>query len=36
MPYGGVPLPSRAHIKARVRACVTLFLRGGYANGRAR
>jgi AcrR family transcriptional regulator len=26
--YGGVPLPSRAQIRARVRTCVTLFLRG--------
>ena len=34
--YGGVPLPSRAQIKARVRKCVTLFLRGCEANGRAR
>jgi AcrR family transcriptional regulator len=34
--YGGVPLPSRARIKARVRTCVTLFLRGCEANGRAR
>jgi AcrR family transcriptional regulator len=34
--YGGVPLPSRARIKARVRRCVTLFLRGCEANGRAR
>ena len=34
--YGGVPLPSRAKIKARVRTCVTLFLRGCEANGRAR
>jgi AcrR family transcriptional regulator len=34
--YGGVPLPSRAQIKARVRRCVTLFLRGCEANGRAR
>jgi AcrR family transcriptional regulator len=34
--YGGVPLPSRAHIKARVRTCVTLFLRGCEANRRAR
>jgi AcrR family transcriptional regulator len=34
--YGGVPLPSRARIKARVRTCVTLFLRGCEANRRAR
>jgi AcrR family transcriptional regulator len=34
--YGGAPLPSRARIKARVRTCVTLFLRGCEANGRAR
>jgi AcrR family transcriptional regulator len=33
--YGGVPLPSREQIKARVRKCVTLFLRGCEANGRA-
>src|SRR4029453_15649002 len=26
--YGGVPLPSRARIKARVRKCQLLFLRG--------
>jgi AcrR family transcriptional regulator len=26
--YGGVPLPSRAQIKARARTCVTLFLHG--------
>ncbi len=26
--FGGVPLPSRAHVKARVRKCVTLFLHG--------
>jgi AcrR family transcriptional regulator len=26
--YGGVPLPSRAAIEARVRACAALFLRG--------
>jgi AcrR family transcriptional regulator len=26
--YGGVPLPSRAQIEARVRACAALFLRG--------
>jgi AcrR family transcriptional regulator len=34
--YGGVPLPSRARITARVRKCVTLFLRGCEAKGRAR
>jgi AcrR family transcriptional regulator len=34
--YGGVPLPSRVQIKARVRRCVKLFLRGCEANGRAR
>ena len=34
--YGGVPLPSRAQIKARVRTCVTLFLRGCETQGRAR
>jgi len=26
--YGGVPLPSRAEIEARARACAALFLRG--------
>ena len=26
--YGGVPLPSRAQLKARVRKCVKLFLHG--------
>jgi AcrR family transcriptional regulator len=26
--YGGLPLPSRAQVKARVQKCVTLFLRG--------
>lgn len=26
--FGGIPLPSRTHIKARVRKCVTLFLHG--------
>ena len=26
--YGGVPLPSRAQIEARARACAALFLRG--------
>jgi len=34
--YGGMPLPSRALIKVRVRKCVTLFLRGCEVNGRAR
>lgn len=34
--YGGVPLPSRAQIKARARKCVTLFLRGCEAKARAR
>ena len=34
--YGGLPLPSRAQLKARVRKCVTLFLRGCGAKGRAR
>ncbi|MET4449237.1 AcrR family transcriptional regulator [Bradyrhizobium sp. GM2.2] len=33
--YGGVPLPSRAQLKARVRKCVTLFLNGCGANARA-
>lgn len=32
--YGGVPLPSRAQVKARVRKCVTLFLRGCNAQAR--
>jgi hypothetical protein len=26
--YGGLPLPSRPQIEARVRTCVTLFLGG--------
>jgi AcrR family transcriptional regulator len=30
--FGGLPLPSRAQIKARVRSCATLFLRGCEAN----
>jgi AcrR family transcriptional regulator len=30
--FGGLPLPSRAQIKARVRNCATLFLRGCEAN----
>ena len=34
--YGGVKLPSRAQIRARVRRCVTLFLRGCEVKGRAR
>jgi hypothetical protein len=34
--YGGVKLPSRAQIKARVRTCVKLFLRGCETPGRAR
>jgi AefR-like transcriptional repressor, C-terminal domain len=33
--YGGVPLPSRAQIKARVQRCVKLFLHGCDAKGRA-
>ena len=33
--YGGVALPSRAQLKARVRKCVTLFLHGCAAKGRA-
>jgi AcrR family transcriptional regulator len=33
--YGGVKLPSRAQIKARVRTCVKLFLRGCETQGRA-
>jgi AcrR family transcriptional regulator len=33
--YGGVPLPSRAQLKARVRKCVKLFLHGCDAKGRA-
>ena len=33
--FGGVPLPSRAQLKARVRKCVTLFLHGCGANARA-
>src|SRR5882757_7011654 len=32
--FGGVKLPSRAQIKARVSRCVTLFLRGCEAQGR--
>jgi AcrR family transcriptional regulator len=34
--YGGVKLPSREQIKARVQRCVTLFLRGCEAKGRTR
>jgi AcrR family transcriptional regulator len=34
--FGGVPLPSRAQVKARVRKCVTLFLRGCEPKRRAR
>ena len=34
--FGGVPLPSRAQMKARVRKCVTLFLHGCEPKGRAR
>jgi AcrR family transcriptional regulator len=34
--YGGVPLPSRAQLKARVRKCVKLFLHGCDAKGHAR
>jgi AcrR family transcriptional regulator len=34
--YGGVPLPSREQLTARVRKCVKLFLRGCEENGRAR
>jgi AcrR family transcriptional regulator len=34
--YGGVKLPSRAQMSARVRRCVTLFLRGCEAKRRAR
>ncbi|MBT1514119.1 TetR/AcrR family transcriptional regulator [Bradyrhizobium sp. SRL28] len=33
--YGGVPLPSRAQLKARVRKCVKLFLHGCEAHARA-
>ena len=32
--YGGLPLPSRAQTKARVRRCVKLFLHGCEPNGR--
>ena len=34
--YGGVKLPSRAQIRARVRRCVALFLRGCEAKGEVR
>jgi AcrR family transcriptional regulator len=34
--FGGVPLPSHAQVKARVRKCVTLFLRGCEPKRRAR
>jgi AcrR family transcriptional regulator len=34
--YGGVPLPTRAQIRTRVRKCVTLFLRGCGADRQAR
>jgi AcrR family transcriptional regulator len=34
--YAGVPLPSRAELKARARKCVILFLRGCEAKRRAR
>ena len=33
--YGGVPLPSRAQLKARVRRCAKRFLHGCGANARA-
>ena len=33
--YGGLPVPSRAQIKARVRKCVKLFLHGCAAKPRA-
>ena len=33
--YGGVPLPSRAQIKARARTCAALFLRGCQVADRA-
>jgi hypothetical protein len=29
--FGGLPLPSKRQIEARVRNCVTLFLRGCQA-----
>jgi AcrR family transcriptional regulator len=34
--FGGVPLPSRAQVKARVQTCVTLFLHGCEPKKRAR
>ena len=34
--FGGVPLPSRGHVKARVRKCVTMFLHGCEAKRPAR
>jgi AcrR family transcriptional regulator len=34
--FGGVPLPSRAQVKARVRKCVALFLHGCKSKRRAR
>jgi AcrR family transcriptional regulator len=34
--FGGVPLPSRAQIKSRVRKCVALFLHGCEPKRRAR
>jgi AcrR family transcriptional regulator len=34
--FGGVPLPSRAHIKVRVRKCVALFLHGCEPKARGR
>jgi len=34
--YGGVPLPTRAQLKARVRKCVKLFLRGCAANAQSK
>jgi hypothetical protein len=30
--FGGLPLPSRSQIEARVRTCAALFLRGCQAN----
>jgi len=34
--YGGLKLPSRAQISARVKRCVALFLRGCEGKGRTR
>jgi AcrR family transcriptional regulator len=34
--FGGLPLPTRARTRARVRTCAALFLRGCAANGRIR